>query len=96
MLLIDFDGHFTDRRAEFDQAIPPDLRDRVFVIGSKLTPEDLKKELGKSFSFENIGTSLADDCYADTNVFWSHDHLRHNDGDLRRLIATVKPILFGS
>jgi hypothetical protein len=49
VMLIDFDGRYVDRRKEFDDAIPQDLKQRVFVLGSKVTPEDLKKELGKTF-----------------------------------------------
>jgi hypothetical protein len=93
VMLIDFDGHYIDRRAEFERAIPGDLKPRVFVIGAKLTPEHLKKELGRNF--ENIGTSLAEDCYAGIETIWSNEQLKHNDADRQRLVATVKPILFG-
>ena len=93
-MLIDFDGHYHDRRAEFEAAIPDDLKDRVFVIGAKQRPEDLKRELGKSF--EDIGMALANDCYAGTEAVWTHEHLKHNDADRQRLIDIVKPILFGT
>jgi hypothetical protein len=63
----------------------------VFVIGSKQTPEKLKNELGKSF--EEIGRSLAQDCYDGADSVWSHDQLRHNDPDRQRLLQTVKPFL---
>jgi hypothetical protein len=93
VMLIDFDGDYDHRRATFEQAIPGDLKPRVFVLGSKQTPEDLKRQLGKSF--EDIGTTLADDCAAGTWDTWSHDHLKHNDADRRRLVEIVRPFLFG-
>jgi hypothetical protein len=93
VLLIDFDGQYSDRRAEFEQAIPADLKPRVFVVGPRQTPELLRRELG--VSFEQIGLSLADDCHADTEIVWGHDQLKHNDADRQRLVQVVKPILFG-
>lgn len=93
ILLIDFDGQYDNRRTNFEQAVPDDLKDRVFVVGAKQTPELLRQGLGRSF--EEIGLSLADDCYQDTEAVWGHDHLKHNDPDRLRLVQRVKPILFG-
>jgi hypothetical protein len=92
IMLIDFDDHVDTRRAEFDKEIPDEFKTRVYVIGSKNTPESLKNELKKSF--EAIGTSLADDCEAGTTVWWDHEHLKHNELDRKRLVETVKPFLF--
>jgi hypothetical protein len=94
VMLIDFDGYYDDRRKEFEDAIPSDLKQRVFVVGSKLTPEDLKKQLGKNY--EQIGLLLADDCFGGTLTTWNHDHLKHNDPDRLRLVNIVKSILFGA
>ena len=60
VMLIDFDGRIDERRAEFEQAIPDDLKVRVFVVGSKDNPEALKKAL--EIGFEEIGKTLANDC----------------------------------
>lgn len=94
VMLIDFDGQYDVRRGEFEQAIPADLKQRVFVVGSKTTPEILRRELGTSF--EKIGLSLADDCHVGTEMVWDHDELRHNNPDRQRLVAIVKPILFSA
>jgi hypothetical protein len=94
VMLIDFDGYYADRRKEFEDAIPGDLKERVFVVGSKATPEDLKKSLAKNY--EQIGLLVADDCFAGTVTIWNHDHLKHNDPDRIRLLSIVKPILFGA
>jgi len=94
IMLIDFDGKYAAQRANFEKEIPNDLKDRVFVVGVKQNPEELKKELGEKF--EQIGSLLADDCFAGTETTWGHEHLRHNDPDRLRLINVVRPILFGT
>jgi hypothetical protein len=92
VMLIDFDDAYAVRRQRFEEAIPDGLKDRVFVIGVSHNPEELRRALGKSF--EEIGKSLAHDCFGDTTILWHHDQLRHNDPDRQRLMAVVKPFLF--
>lgn len=92
VMLIDFDGDYQNRRTEFAQAIPNDLRDRVFVVDAGQTPEDLRAVLHRRF--EEIGRDLAEDCFANTQVLWGHAQLRHNAPDCQRLIQIVKPFLF--
>ncbi len=93
VMLIDFDDQVEKRKADFEQEIPAEFKTRVFVIGSKHTPETLKKEAKKK-SFEEIGKSLADDCDAGTAALWGHEQLSHNDADRQRLVETVMPFLF--
>jgi len=93
IMLIDFDGKYAARRGDFESQTPNDIKDRVFVVGVKQNPQELKRELGKKL--EQIGSLLADDCFAGTLTTWSHEHLKHNDPDRLRLIGVVKPILFG-
>jgi len=92
VMLIDFDGDYTNRRKEFEDAIPDDLKNRVFVVGSKETPELLKRAMAKNY--EQIGAMLAEDCFDNTVHNWNHDHLIHNEPDRRQLVDIVKPILF--
>ncbi len=92
VMLIDFDGHIDERRARFEQAIPDDLKARVFVVGSKDNPETLKKAL--NISLEEIGKALANDCDVGTTANWDHEQLQHNDFERQRLVETVKPFLF--
>lgn len=92
VLLIDFGGDYSNRRREFEQEIPDDLKPRVFVIGASHTPEDLKKAIGKSF--EQIGRDLADDCFAGTETTWSHPQLKHNDPERQKLVGSLKKFLF--
>jgi len=92
VMLIDFDGKFEGRIAEFNEAIPANLKDRVFVIGSKTTPELLRKEL--KTSFESIGESLAEDCHTGSVTTWTHEHLNHNETERQRLVQIVKRFLF--
>lgn len=92
VMLIDFDGNYDSRLAEFGQRIPEALKARVFVIGPEQTPEKLKKDMSKSY--EEIGLALAHDCYAGTEIAWGHEQIKHNDPDRQRLLETVKPFLF--
>ena len=92
VMLIDFDNCFDVRRVNFENNIPADIKPRVFVVGSKGTPEKLKNSLNKSF--EEIGTSLAGDCDTQTTALWEHEELNHNEPDRLRLLQTVRPFLF--
>lgn len=92
VMLIDFDGKHEERRAKFNDEIPDDVRERVFVIGPFGTPESLRQSLGKGY--EDIGRSLADDCDGDRRDTWDHELLQHNEVDRIRLLQTVRSFLF--
>jgi len=92
VLLIDFDGQVEARRAQFVEHFPNDLRDRVFLLGTRSEPEPLRKQCGDSF--ESIGTRLAEECYRDETTLWGHALLEHNAGERQRLNSKVKSILF--
>lgn len=89
VMLIDFDDQVEKRRFDFEKEIPADLKSRVFVIGTRNTPEALKKELKRSL--EAIGQALADDCAAGTAAIWDHGQLIHNDAERKRFLETVWP-----
>lgn len=91
VLLIDFDGQ-KDRFNEANEAIPNDLRDRVFVLGVWDEPEDLARAgLGHP---ETVGRKLARECREETDQIWGHDLFRHNASELERLRKHILPILF--
>jgi len=92
VMMIDFDEHVQERRAIFDQRIPQDVKERVFVIGSLSNPETLRAALG--ISWERIGDMLAQDCLKGDLGAWRHPLLVHNSDELERLVKRVKPILF--
>ena len=69
-----------------------ELVDRVFVPGALSEPEDLKRNIGKSF--EKIGEALSQDCVGNTRKVWLHDLLKHNETELDRMILSVKAFLF--
>ncbi|MEE3716555.1 hypothetical protein V2H45_07350 [Tumidithrix elongata RA019] len=91
VLLIDFDQN-KNRLRYMQSQIPEDLKERVFILGSWSNPESLKKDMKKSF--EDIGESLANDCSDNTNQLWGHDLLKHNKGEIDRMVSSVKPFLF--
>ncbi len=91
ILLLDFD-ETANRLEEIAKVIPSHLRERVFVLGVWSEPEDLRKAgLG---SFENVGSKLAEECENETRETWDHALLRHNRGELDRMIPRIKKILF--
>jgi hypothetical protein len=92
VMLIDFDNQVDRRKADFEREVPAELETRVFVIGSKHTPETLRKQMNKSF--EEIGSALAEDCGTGTGAHWAHEQLSHNDMDRQRLHQAAKPFLF--
>jgi mitochondrial fission protein ELM1 len=98
-LLIDFDDHkpnfssYEDRLNYIKSQIPDDLEEKVFILGSRTSPEKLKTAMNNK-SFEAIGESLAKDCAENTNETWGHDYLKHNEKELKRMILSVKPFLF--
>ncbi|MDM8556443.1 hypothetical protein QUF75_17095 [Desulfococcaceae bacterium HSG7] len=93
LLLIDFDLN-EDRFGNVQNEIPDDLIDRVFVLGSQSEPEELKKGIANVNNFEAIGKALANDCVNKTYRIWGHKLLKHNQKELDRMIASVKPFLF--
>ena len=90
VLLIDFDGD-ERRLSEAQACIPPEVKDRVFIVGALTRPEGLRAQLG---SYETIGLALAKDCRENTNATWGSELLRHNETELRRLRERVLPVLF--
>ena len=67
VLLIDFDGQeerLTEAKNVYSR--PPD--DRVFILGVRTEPEELRRaSLG---SYETIGLALAKDCREETETTW--------------------------
>jgi hypothetical protein len=91
VLLIDFDDR-EDRLRRAKAVIPDHLTDRVFVLGVKTKPEDLRRAEG--VPYETIGRALAKDCREETDATWGHDLLKHNAAEIDRLRQRVRPILF--
>jgi hypothetical protein len=91
VLLIDFDGQ-PNRRAEVRGRIPPEIIDRVFILGTRSNPESLRREV--KLSFERIGEELAKDCSNNSNAIWGHALLQDNLEDVIRLREHVRSILF--
>ncbi len=91
VLVIDFDDDLT----LFERAscqIPDDVKARVFVLGVLSEPERLRTSLG--MDYENIGKSLADECFKHQRELWAHRLLAHNEAELARLNDSVRGILF--
>lgn len=92
VLMIDFDDRVEERQARFIDIIPQDVRHRVFLLGTRSEPERLKAAVGTSL--EAIGKRLAGECARREQVLWQHELLRHNQPEIDRLMAEVRPFLF--
>ena len=93
VLIIDFDG-IDSRLADAQAAIPNDLKSRVFILGARTTPENVKRSIPRLHSFEKIGRALAEDCEARTLTTWSEQELSCNLDEAERMQTTLHPCLF--
>jgi len=94
VLLIDFDRQSERRLSYVQEQIPPDLIERVFVLGVLSEPEDLKRNIKSKISLEKIGENLAQGCPENTNELWNHDLLVHNRNELERIALSARSFLF--
>ena len=91
LILIDLDGDMNRLEHELHK-IPEDLKDRVFVMGSQVTPEKLSASLGR-MSKEKIGAALADECAGGSGTVWQNEMLAQNLPELARMRSTICPHL---
>lgn len=91
VLLIDFDD-IESRFPHVQNQIPEDLQSRVFILGVRSNPEQLRRATEKTF--EEIGETLAEDCANNHRNLWEHPLLEQNRPELERMIEFVKPFLF--
>jgi hypothetical protein len=92
VVLVDFDKVFDTRFKKFRKECPQDVSGRVYVLGTYSEPEPLRAAVGKPL--EAIGMGLADACAGKDPGLWDHALLKHNDPELVRLTAGVRPFLF--
>jgi hypothetical protein len=65
---------------------------RAFVLGVLSEPEKLKTKC--KMSFEKIGETLAEGCPDNKHELWMDELLKHNEGELSRILLLVRPFLF--
>lgn len=92
VLLIDYDDDHPNRLTRFQERIPPDVADRVYVLGALTEAENLRRETGRKLG--PLGSALGQECRDGTSTLWQTAQLRHNAGELARLEHQVKPFLF--
>lgn len=93
VMLIDFDDQHPIRIAKFHNAIPANIKDRVFVLGVLSKPEKLPTPHGKA-GLEQHGLNLANDCVNNAQQYWSHLLLKHNLTELLGRDSQLKKLLF--
>jgi len=93
LLIIDFDNDVKNRFEQIKGNIPQDVKDRVYVLGSKSEPEVLKTSL--SMTYTKIGEMIYNQCpNLPKENLWSHPLLEHNQAELQRLINNTSSFLF--
>ena len=93
ILLIDFDNEGEHRLSYTRERILPEVSERVFILGPRKDPQELKRQLGEK-SFETIGKTLAEECNQNRFDLWNDPLLRHNLNEVERLQNRVKSIVF--
>jgi len=91
VLLIDYDDDYPDRLSHFQNQIPADVADRVYVLGALTEAETLKREANQKFG--PLGSELARECESQTPMLWLCPQLKHNQPELERLMRQVRPFL---
>lgn len=86
LLLIDFDN-VEGRLAKAKAFVPPDLDERVFILGSWSDPEKLSAALG--LKKEELGTKLAAECVDEDSELWKSQLLAHNHSELCRMKESI-------
>lgn len=92
VLLVDFDNQVENRLRYFRERFPEDLAERVYLLGTLDEPEPLR--VSRGISLEKIGAEISDACLDDNWEHWNHEFLRHNEGEVLRLIENVKSFIF--
>lgn len=92
VLLIDFDDDFPNRLTLFQQAIPADVANRVYVVGALTEAETLKNATRKKLG--PIGQELATECEQGQYQLWNHPQVAHNQPEVQRLHVAVRGFLF--
>ena len=93
VIIIDLDNR-KNRLAQAKNQIPDDLADRVFILGPRKDPEQLKRTLRTVGSLEDIGRALAEECRTGAHEIWNYPELAQNAYELKRLKTLVEPWLF--
>ena len=92
VLLLDFDNNIDQRTETIAEAIPDEVKSRLFLLGVRSEPEALRTALASSY--EQIGRKMAQECREDSQQVWAHGLLQHNLPELARLSSAVRAFLF--
>ena len=92
VLFIDFDQQFSTRFSHFQQAIPQDIANRVYVLGAATEAETLTKQV--KLNKEDVGKALADECLQETDQLWRCPELAPDAPEVKRICVATKAFLF--
>jgi hypothetical protein len=92
LMVIDFDLDFAGRLAYFKSKIPPQVVDRVYILGAEDEAETLKRQ--QKMHLGPMGAQLAEECRDQKHEHWVCPQLAHNQPEVARLNANVRSFLF--
>lgn len=92
LMLIDFDHDFPNRLTHFQNNVPPEVADRVYILGAEDEAETLKRQ--QKMHLGPLGEQLALECRDQQHLHWLCPQLVHNHPEVVRLSAKVRPFLF--
>lgn len=92
LLLMDFDdedksseNNFTRRLKTFNDLIPNEFKDRVFILGVNHKESEALIKLFKTPDFEKIGKILVENCPKSDLSNWKNIHLECNLPEIERM-----------
>jgi hypothetical protein len=98
LLVIDFDNKGRNRLDYVREAIPEKYRERTFVMGCAHEVEPTVSAVSKRLAQEahsrpnhkqRLGERLAQECHGNSDDFWLHDSLIHNEPERNRMLRTL-------
>lgn len=84
----DLDNHPHSQKGKIDKlktAIDAKYQDRIFIIGSKIEAEDIKRAIISEGNWKTVAQKLEDSCQNHDCELWQDEMLKHNLDEISRL-----------
>lgn len=84
----DLDNHPYSQRGKIDKlrtSIDNKYQDRIFIIGSKIEAEDIKRAIISQGEWKAVSQKLENSCKNENCELWQDDMLKHNLDEITRL-----------
>lgn len=84
----DLDNHPCSQKGKIDKLkteIDTKYQDRIFIIGSRIEAEDIKRKIIGKGSWKKVVQKLEESCKDDNCQLWQDEILKHNLDEIARL-----------